>query len=61
MLALTLIALQAAGRTCAVLEPVRDLDTPADAKHIAADTRCPRAGGGRRVLGFARRSSARID
>ncbi|MDQ2759251.1 MAG: hypothetical protein M3Y17_02155 [Actinomycetota bacterium] len=58
MLALTLIALQAAGRTCAVLEPVRDLDAPADAKHIAADARGLAVG---RVLGFARRSSARID
>jgi uncharacterized protein len=43
VLALTVTALQAAGRTCAVLEPVPDLDTPADAERIAAGPRCPPA------------------
>jgi rSAM/selenodomain-associated transferase 1 len=41
VLGLTLIALQAAGYTYALLEPVRDLDTPTDAARIAADPRCP--------------------
>jgi rSAM/selenodomain-associated transferase 1 len=43
VLALTVIALQAAGGTCALLEPVRDLDTPTDALRVAADSRCPPA------------------
>ena len=41
VLDLTLIALRAAGRSTAVLEPVRDLDTPEDARYVAADPRCP--------------------
>lgn len=43
VLELTLAALREAGCSCAVLEPVRDLDTPADAMPIAADPRCPEA------------------
>ena len=43
VLALTLGALQAAGHSCALLEPVRDLDAPDDAAPIAADPRCPPA------------------
>jgi glycosyltransferase A (GT-A) superfamily protein (DUF2064 family) len=43
VLALTVSALYAAGRTCALLEPVRDLDTPADALRIVGDPRCPPA------------------
>lgn len=43
VLALTIAALEAAGCTTALLDPVRDLDTPADASSIAADPRCPRA------------------
>jgi rSAM/selenodomain-associated transferase 1 len=43
VLALTVSALHAAGCTCALLEPVRDLDTPADALRIVADPRCPPA------------------
>jgi rSAM/selenodomain-associated transferase 1 len=43
VLSLTVIALQSAGCTCAVLEPVRDLDTPTDAVRVAADPRCPPA------------------
>jgi hypothetical protein len=41
VLALTVTALQAAGCKTALLEPVRDLDTPADATYVAADPRCP--------------------
>ena len=41
VLALTIMALEAAGCTTALLEPVRDLDHPADARYIAADPRCP--------------------
>lgn len=37
----TLLALQAARCSWALLEPVRDLDTRADAKWVAADPRCP--------------------
>jgi rSAM/selenodomain-associated transferase 1 len=43
VLELTLMALRAAGRASTLLEPVRDLDTPADARHVAADPRCPPA------------------
>ncbi|MHB8532883.1 MAG: TIGR04282 family arsenosugar biosynthesis glycosyltransferase [Solirubrobacteraceae bacterium] len=43
VLALTVGALQAAGHSCALLEPVRDLDTPSDAARVAADPRCPPA------------------
>lgn len=43
VLALTLAALEAVGCKSALLEPVRDLDTPADARYIAADPRCPPA------------------
>jgi rSAM/selenodomain-associated transferase 1 len=43
VLALTMTTLASAGFTTALLEPVRDLDTPADARHIAADPRCPPA------------------
>jgi rSAM/selenodomain-associated transferase 1 len=43
VLDLTVRALHAAGRSCAVLEPVRDLDTPDDARWVAADPRCPAA------------------
>lgn len=43
VLAITMAALGAAGCTTALLEPVRDLDTPADAPYIAADPRCPPA------------------
>ena len=41
--ALTLAALTASGCATTLLEPVRDLDTPADARSIAADPRCPPA------------------
>jgi uncharacterized protein len=43
VLDLTLRALADSDRSCALLEPVRDLDTPADARHVAADPRCPEA------------------
>jgi rSAM/selenodomain-associated transferase 1 len=43
VLALTVNALQAAGHSYALLEPVRDLDTPTDAARIAVDPRCPPA------------------
>ena len=43
VLALTLGALDAAGLSWALLDPVRDLDTPEDARHVAADPRCPPA------------------
>jgi rSAM/selenodomain-associated transferase 1 len=43
VLELTLIALGRAGCSSALLEPVRDLDTPSDAGHVAADPRCPEA------------------
>jgi len=43
VLALTITALRDAGRSCALLEPVRDLDTPEDARYVAADPRCPEA------------------
>jgi uncharacterized protein len=43
VLELTLIALGGAGLTTALLEPVRDLDTPEDARYMAADPRCPGA------------------
>jgi uncharacterized protein len=43
VLELTVSALQAAGRSCALLEHVRDLDTPTDAMWVAADPRCPDA------------------
>jgi glycosyltransferase A (GT-A) superfamily protein (DUF2064 family) len=43
VLALTMTALEAAGCRSAVLDPVRDLDTPADASHLAAAPRCPPA------------------
>jgi glycosyltransferase A (GT-A) superfamily protein (DUF2064 family)/pyruvate-formate lyase-activating enzyme len=43
VLSLTLTALQDAGCPFVVLEPVRDLDTPEDAKYVAADPRCPPA------------------
>lgn len=45
VLELTLRALQAARRSCVLLEPVRDLDTPEDARYVAADPRCPPAVG----------------
>jgi rSAM/selenodomain-associated transferase 1 len=48
VLDLTLVALRAAGRATALLDPVRDLDTPEDARYVAADPRCP--GAVRRVL-----------
>ncbi len=41
VLELTIRALHAAGLKCALLEPARDLDTPADARYVAADPRCP--------------------
>jgi len=41
--ALTLAALQRAGLATAVLEPVGDLDTPADAHVLRSDPRCPPA------------------
>jgi rSAM/selenodomain-associated transferase 1 len=41
VLARTMSALQAAGCKTELLEPVRDLDTPADARYVAADPRCP--------------------
>ena len=40
VLALTITALAAAGCRTALLDPVRDLDTPTDARYIAADPRC---------------------
>jgi rSAM/selenodomain-associated transferase 1 len=43
VLALTVMALEAAGCTSALMAPVRDLDTPADATCVAADPRCPSA------------------
>jgi rSAM/selenodomain-associated transferase 1 len=43
VLSLTLSALDAAGCAWALLEQVRDLDTPDDARHVAADPRCPPA------------------
>jgi glycosyltransferase A (GT-A) superfamily protein (DUF2064 family) len=43
VLELTLIALEGAGCSYALLETVRDLDTPEDARYIAADPRCPSA------------------
>jgi rSAM/selenodomain-associated transferase 1 len=43
VLALTVTALQDGGYSVAVLEPVRDLDTPQDARYVAADPRCPQA------------------
>lgn len=43
VLDLTVAALRVTGRSCAVLEPVRDLDTPEDAAYVAADPRCPPA------------------
>lgn len=39
--ALTLRALADAGLSTALLDPVDDLDTPADARALAADPRCP--------------------
>jgi hypothetical protein len=36
-----MMALAVAGCATALLEPVRDLDTPADASYVAADPRCP--------------------
>jgi rSAM/selenodomain-associated transferase 1 len=41
VLELTIMALEATGRTAALLDPVRDLDTPADAGCVAANLRCP--------------------
>ena len=43
VLELTLAALDGAGCSWVLLEPVRDLDTPEDARYIAADPRCPAA------------------
>ena len=43
VLTLTLLALADAGCSCALLEPVRDVDTPEDAQHVGADPRCPGA------------------
>jgi rSAM/selenodomain-associated transferase 1 len=43
VLELTMSALEVAGRSYALLEPVRDLDTPTDAAWVAADPRCPDA------------------
>jgi hypothetical protein len=43
VLTLTLTALTASGCGTALLEPVRDLDTLADARSIVADPRCPPA------------------
>lgn len=43
VLDLTLRALRDGGCSAAVLEPVRDLDTPDDARSVAADPRCPEA------------------
>ncbi len=43
VLDLTITMLEEAGCSCAVLEPVRDLDTPDDATHLAANPRCPTA------------------
>jgi glycosyltransferase A (GT-A) superfamily protein (DUF2064 family) len=43
VLALTVTALEAAGCTTALLEPVRDLDTPVDARYVVADPGCPPA------------------
>jgi glycosyltransferase involved in cell wall biosynthesis len=41
VLDLTLMALREAGCSWTLLKPVRDLDTPEDARHVAADPRCP--------------------
>lgn len=41
VLELTIRELQRNGCSVAVLEPVRDLDTPEDAAFVAADPRCP--------------------
>lgn len=41
VLDLTLAALQEVGCSCLVSEPVRDLDTPEDARYVAADPSCP--------------------
>jgi rSAM/selenodomain-associated transferase 1 len=41
VLALTLRALHRARRSCRLLEPVADLDTPSDAAALRADPRCP--------------------
>jgi hypothetical protein len=41
VLALTLQALRGGGLRVAVLEPVGDLDTPADARALYHDARCP--------------------
>lgn len=41
VLELTVSALQASGRSWELLEPVRDLDTPEDARYVSADPRCP--------------------
>ena len=43
VLELTLAALEKSARSFALLDPVRDLDTPEDAKYVAADPRCPPA------------------
>lgn len=43
VLELTVSTLEDAGYSHVVLEPVRDLDTPEDAKYVAADPRCPAA------------------
>lgn len=43
VLELTLEALHASGSGVALLDPVRDLDTPADARQVASDPRCPAA------------------
>jgi rSAM/selenodomain-associated transferase 1 len=42
VLELTLLALADAGCSYALLQPVRDVDTPEDATYVAADPRCPR-------------------
>ena len=52
VLALTLNALRRDGRSCAVLAPVRDLDTADDALALFADPRCP--AGVRAALSAAR-------
>jgi rSAM/selenodomain-associated transferase 1 len=43
VLELTLRALHGAGRSCRLLDPVADLDTPADAIALRGDDRCPPA------------------
>lgn len=43
VLRLTLQALQSEGLSCQLLDPVSDLDTPADAAALRADPRCPPA------------------